>query len=514
MRAAAVVTLVAALLSLTCGWRGAAAQTVDGEAGSEEEEVWMEPRQLMQVVEGTSHVVRWFTVLPDVASVTAKVEDERVSRVEAVGPVLNASSLDNFTFSGIVEVSATFIGYNKLRVFLHDDLGSVTGEVEMPMSVLLSYQKLSDLFMMIASVLVAVLYVIMGATLDMKVLALIIKKPIGPLVGIVCQYLFMPLIAFGLAKATFPDNPLGQLGLFLGGSCPGGGASNMWTHLLGGSLDLSIMMTFISTVTAFATVPLWVLLMGPTIVGDANFVIPYKDIAVLVFSLSMPCALGILIAKFLPRVGKVLGKMLTPLTLFNVIFLFTFGVYANLYVFSLFEVKTIFAGFGLPFLGYLSGMGLASLLRLPMKDRVAISIETGIQNMTIAIIILKLTLEAPASELTVVFPAAAVLMTPIPLLVMLIIRRLYLWRRGPQEEEEKTEKEKEMEAKETNGKVESGGGKAEAGGGGTVEKDGNKAKTGGAKEEQTDEGKVERNGTAGVVEGGIDNPGVEVEDTF
>ncbi|XP_045103592.1 ileal sodium/bile acid cotransporter-like [Portunus trituberculatus] len=513
MRAAAAVNLVAALLGLTCGWIGAAAQTVDGEAGSQEEAVWLEPRQLMQVVEGTNHSVRWFTILPDVASVTAQVEDERVCRVDAVGPVLVGSPLDNFTFSGIVNVSATFIGYNKLRVFLYDGLDSTTGEAEMPMSVLLSYQKLSDLFMMITSVLVALLYVVMGATLDMKVIAMIVKKPIGPLVGIVCQYLFMPMIAFGLAKATFPDNPLGQLGLFLGGSCPGGGASNMWTHLLGGSLDLSIMMTFISTVTAFATVPLWVLVMGPTIVGDADFIIPYKDIAVLVFSLSMPCAVGILIAKFLPRVGKVIGKLLTPLTLFNVVFLFTFGVYANLYVFSLFEAKTILAGFGLPFLGYLSGIGLASLLKLPIKDRIAISIETGIQNMTIAIIILKLTLEAPASELTVVFPAAAVLMTPIPLLAMLIIRRVYLWHYGPQKEDEKTEKEKEVEAKETNGRVESGGGKVEAGGGGAV-KDGSKTKTGGGKEEQTDGGKVERNGTAVVVEGGIDNPGVEVEDTF
>ena len=63
------------------------------------------------------------------------------------------------------------------------------------MSVLLSYQKLSDLFIVIASVLVALLYVIMGATLDVEVLKMIVKKPIGPMVGIVCQYLFMPLVS-------------------------------------------------------------------------------------------------------------------------------------------------------------------------------------------------------------------------------------------------------------------------------------------------------------------------------
>ena len=49
----------------------------------------------------------------------------------------------------------------------------------------------------------------------------------------------------------FKDEPLYRLGMFMGGCVPGGGASNMWTHLLGGTLDLSIMMTFASTMTAF-----------------------------------------------------------------------------------------------------------------------------------------------------------------------------------------------------------------------------------------------------------------------
>lgn len=157
-------------------------------------------------------------------------------------------------------------------------------------SVLLSYQNLTNIFTTVVTVLVAVLYVIMGATLNLEVIKIIAKKPLGPLVGVVCQYIFMPLvsgergegvmipahfisvkcpcismyhnsftafislqISFGLAKAAFPDDPLAQLGLFLGGCCPGGGASNMWTHLLGGCLDLSIMMTFISSVIAFGT---------------------------------------------------------------------------------------------------------------------------------------------------------------------------------------------------------------------------------------------------------------------
>lgn len=84
----------------------------------------------------------------------------------------------------------------------------MAGEAELPMSVLLSYQNLSDLFMNIVSVLVVVLYVIMGATLDLEVIKMIVKKPIGPMVGIVCQYLFMPLVSVHLLTSHATQEPL------------------------------------------------------------------------------------------------------------------------------------------------------------------------------------------------------------------------------------------------------------------------------------------------------------------
>lgn len=388
------------------------------------------PSALLQVVEGTNHTLTWYCDLPSVTSVTASVHDQVVGAVVSVGEVVAGSQTDNFTYTGNITVSALFIGYNKIYVTLYDDLQVVVGRSVVDMSVLLSYQQLTDLFTLIIGILVSIVYVTMGATLDFQVIKRIFKRPVGPAVGIICQYVFMPLIAFGVSLVAFPGNPLGQLGLFLAGCCPGGGASNLWTHLLGGSLDLSIIMTFVSSVFAFATVPTWVFLLGRVIMGDSHFVIPYKDIALLVVSLSLPCFVGILIQRFLPRVGKVLSRLLTPLAVFNVIFLFTFGVYANRYIFSLFDVKVVVAGLGLPTLGYLSGLILASALSLPLQDVIAISIETGIQNISVAIFILKFSLEKPAGDITAAFPAAAVVMTPVPLVVALLVRRLYLCRRS------------------------------------------------------------------------------------
>ena len=54
-----------------------------------------------------------------------------------------------------------------------------------------------------------------------------------------------------------------RLGLFVLGTCPGGTGSNFWTLLLNGDINLSITMTFVSTVAALGMMPLWIFLMAP-----------------------------------------------------------------------------------------------------------------------------------------------------------------------------------------------------------------------------------------------------------
>lgn len=48
----------------------------------------------------------------------------------------------------------------------------------------------------------------------------------------------------------FSDNSLLGLGLFILGVCPGGGASNWYTYILGGNLELSVAMSLVSNLVA------------------------------------------------------------------------------------------------------------------------------------------------------------------------------------------------------------------------------------------------------------------------
>ncbi|CAF4804016.1 unnamed protein product, partial [Rotaria sp. Silwood2] len=101
----------------------------------------------------------------------------------------------------------------------------------------------------------------MGILLDIEVLKELIHRPIQISIGLVCQYILMPLIAFSISN-FFQHEPLYSLGLFVLGCCPGGSALNQWTVLFDGDLNLSAIMTFASTVASFFMMPLWLYTLG------------------------------------------------------------------------------------------------------------------------------------------------------------------------------------------------------------------------------------------------------------
>lgn len=73
------------------------------------------------------------------------------------------------------------------------------------------------------------------------------------------------------------EDKLFRLGLFVLGCCPGGTGSNFWCILLSGDINLSITMTFVSTVAALGMMPMWLYLMGP-LLTDGDLVIPYGQL--------------------------------------------------------------------------------------------------------------------------------------------------------------------------------------------------------------------------------------------
>ena len=68
---------------------------------------------------------------------------------------------------------------------------------------------------------------------------------------------------------------------------------------------------------------------------DRAIIIPYYKICIYAFCLVIPLSIGLLIARFAPRLSKFLVRILKPLALFLIMFILIFGVWANLYIFRL-----------------------------------------------------------------------------------------------------------------------------------------------------------------------------------
>merc|ERR1712156_933152 len=248
---------------------------------------------------------------------------------------------------------------------------------------------------------------------DLDVVKNTLKRPIGPAIGFICQFLVMPLLAYALGFIFGTKSVAMRLGLFVTGASPGGGASNIWTVMFGGNLDLSVTMTAVSTFSAFFMMPFWIFTLGATIFDERDIVIPYKKICIYAFFLVVPLTIGLILSRFAPKVSAFMVKILKPLALFLILFIVIFGVWANLYIFKMMTWQVFIGGMGLPWIGFLLGFSIAKLSKRPMEDVIAIAIETGVQNTGMSIFLLWLTLDQPLGD-----------MTPLPLLAALIFLKV------------------------------------------------------------------------------------------
>ena len=237
-------------------------------------------------------------------------------------------------------ISGKFLGYTEVKAqlkykneILEESMAKQTKKLDV--AVLRKKTIQSKLFAYSVAILVSLAYINMGCALDLDVVKNTLKRPIGPAIGFICQFLVMPLLAYALGFIFGTKSVAMRLGLFVTGASPGGGASNIWTVMFGGNLDLSVTMTAVSTFSAFFMMPFWIFTLGATIFDERDIVIPYKKICIYAFFLVVPLTIGLILSRFAPKVSAFMVKILKPLALFLILFIVIFGVWANLYIFKM-----------------------------------------------------------------------------------------------------------------------------------------------------------------------------------
>ncbi len=225
----------------------------------------------------------------------------------------------------------------------------------------------------------------LGLTLELKDFVLVIKRKKAMLAGMIGQLIFLPLIAWAVAK-LMNLSPLMTIGLVLVASCPGGSSSNVFSMLAKGDVALSVSLTAVSSIVTLFTLPL-IMQFATASVGEATGIsLPIGNLLVQnLLTMLLPIVLGIVLRRFRPSIAQKTDKLLSRLAFPALMFLAA--------VFFVQHRETISANFSS--LGFactallLCAVALALLLcllfRLDQREKRTIIIEVGMQNAAQAI---------------------------------------------------------------------------------------------------------------------------------
>lgn len=228
--------------------------------------------------------------------------------------------------------------------------------------------------------------VMFGVALDIKVsdFTNLVKSPKPVLVGIISQFLLIPLVTYLLILAVNPY-PSIALGMIMVAACPGGNISNFMTKLAGGNAALSVSLTAFASLAALVMTPLnfaiWGNLYPPTSdILKTVSVAPIEVARFVLLILGIPLVLGMVINNYHPRMAAKGSKFLKPVSILIFLSFIVVAFYNNLDIFMehVHYVFTLVIGHNSLLL--LVGFFFAKLNRLSFLDQKTLSIETGIQN--------------------------------------------------------------------------------------------------------------------------------------
>ncbi len=244
-------------------------------------------------------------------------------------------------------------------------------------------------------------FVMYGVALGIKpsMFKEVFKKPKSVILGFVCQTILLPALTFCLVIAfNNMITPMVAMGMILVAACPGGNISNFMTQLSKGNSELSVTLTAISTSISPITTPTNFALWGGLYVKYLNnhasnalqvLHIDIFDVFTTVFILlGIPLALGLLTSHYFPKFAEKLKK---PMQIFSILFFIAMVVLSfsnNLQLFLKYIWYVFFIVLIHNALALLTGFGTASIFKLSYKDKKTLTIETGIQNSGLGLVLL------------------------------------------------------------------------------------------------------------------------------
>jgi bile acid:Na+ symporter, BASS family len=222
----------------------------------------------------------------------------------------------------------------------------------------------------------------MGLTLDWKDFSRIAQMPKGVVVGFFAQYLIMPSLGW-LVATLLQLPPAYAVGLILVACCPGGTASNVVTYLAKADVALSVTMTTASTAVAFIMTPLLTQLLAGSHINVDGWGLMFSTLQVII----APVVLGALLNHFAQRFVASFVSTTPCLAVLGITLIVSSIIAQNATSLQDSAVQLIFAVFLLHAGGFGLGYVAARLCGLNIAAARTISIEVGMQNSGLGVVL-------------------------------------------------------------------------------------------------------------------------------
>ena len=218
------------------------------------------------------------------------------------------------------------------------------------------------------------------------------KNPKLVVAGVFSQFLLLPAITFLLVYFIEPM-PSMALGMFMVAACPGGNISNFITHFAKGNSALSVTLTAIATLLAIIMTPFnlgfWGSLYGPTAeILEQVSIDPLAMVKLVSLLLGVPLVLGMVVNHFYKNIAKKMAKFFKIGSLVFFVLLIFLALAKNSSIFldyvSYVFILVVFHNL----VAFVTGFSLASTLGFSTANVRCLTIETGIQNSGLGLLLI------------------------------------------------------------------------------------------------------------------------------
>lgn len=241
---------------------------------------------------------------------------------------------------------------------------------------------------------ITIAFIMFGVAMEIKPESFkqVLKEPKSLILGIFSQFIALPALTFLMILFIQPTATV-ALGMILVASCPGGNVSNFMSSVAKGNIALSVSLTAFATISAVFMTPVNFAFWGNLYSETSNMVIPIRIdfleiLRTVLLLLGVPVVLGIWFSKTFPELTN---RIVNPVKKLSMVIFLLFIVMAfagNINFFMSYIHLIVFIVLAHNALALLTGFTIGTLGKVSRADRRSLSIETGIQNSGLGLVII------------------------------------------------------------------------------------------------------------------------------